>query len=138
MSNSRIMNILNKKNIQSEYFEPAEIEIKNSKENINSSMETNSSETSNSEARSTSTLPAVTYTEGQEVIFGREKFFVLEDTNSTIMLLSKYCLHFFKFRIISVMLLYIAFIYFYDSITFCLSIYIVTTSIFYFFLHYHF
>ena len=39
------------------------------------------------------TLPAGTYTEGQEVTVGGEKFFVLEDLGSTVKLLAKYCLN---------------------------------------------
>lgn len=39
-----------------------------------------------------STLPSGTYTAGQEVTFGGEQFFVLEDQGSTVTLLAKYCL----------------------------------------------
>lgn len=42
---------------------------------------------------STATLPVGTYTVGQEVEFGGEKFFVIGDDGNSVRLLSKYCLN---------------------------------------------
>ena len=46
-----------------------------------------------SDTPQTATLPTGTYTAGQEVTVGGEKFFVLEDLGSTVKLLAKYCLN---------------------------------------------
>lgn len=46
-----------------------------------------------SNPQSTATLPARTYTTGEEVEFGNEKFFVLTDEGTTVKLLTKYCLN---------------------------------------------
>ena len=43
------------------------------------------------EVVSGATLPAGTYTAGQEVTFGGEKFFVVADDGDTVRLLAKYC-----------------------------------------------
>ena len=42
---------------------------------------------------STATLPAGTYTVGQEVTFGDEQFFVVADDGNSVRLLAKYCLN---------------------------------------------
>ena len=46
-----------------------------------------------SDITSTTTLPAGTYSVGQEVIFGEESFFVIADDGDSVRLLAKYCLN---------------------------------------------
>ncbi len=46
-----------------------------------------------SDTPQTVTLPAGTYTAGQEVTFGDEQFFVIGDDGNTVRLLAKYCLN---------------------------------------------